>query len=108
MVKKVYSTTILLSVVVKLFLSATLSLNLKQPTFCDATARFSVECRLRNVRRNSMLMTCHYSDQSSASDWSCCEGSLLQPIRSTTEIYIVTRPQYGISPLVPGLISFGN
>ena len=108
MVKKVQSTTILLSVVVKLFLSATLSLNLKQPTFCDATTRFSAKCRLRNVRRNSILITCHYSDQSSASDWSCREGNLLQPIRSTTQILVVTRHQYGISPLVPGLILFGN
>ena len=96
------------SVVVKLFLSSAFSLNLKQPTFCDATTNFFSKCRLRKERKNSILMRCHYSDQSSASDWSCCEGSLLQPIRSTTEIYVVTRHQYGISPLVPGLISFGN
>ena len=48
------------------------------------------------------MMKCHYSDQSSASDWSCREGNLLQPIRNTTQIWVVTRHQYGISPLVPG------
>ena len=35
------------------------------------------------------------------SDWSCREGNLLQPIRSTAQIWIVTRHQYGISALVP-------
>ena len=29
-------------------------------------------------------MTSHYPDLGSASDWSCCEGNLFQPIRSTT------------------------
>ena len=96
MVKKVQSTTILLSVVVKLFLSSALSQSLKQPTCCDTTTGFSAKCRLRNERRNSILMRCHYSDQSSASDWSCREGNLLQPIRSTTQIWVVTRNQYGI------------
>ena len=49
----------------------------KQPTFGDAT-------RLRNQRRNSILVTCHYSDLGSASDLTCREGSLPQPITSTT------------------------
>ena len=31
------------------------------------------------------------------SDWSCRVGSLFQPIRSTTQIWVVTRHQYGIS-----------
>ena len=26
---------------------------------------------------------CHYPDLGSASDWSCCEGNLLQPIKTT-------------------------
>ena len=34
--------------------------------------------RLRYERRNFMLMTCQYPDLGSASDWSCCVGSLLQ------------------------------
>ena len=41
-----------------------------------------------------MLMTGHFSGLGSAIDWSCCEGILLQPIRSTT------RHQYGISALI--------
>ena len=46
------------------------------------------------------MMTCHYPDLGSASDWSCRVGNLLQPIRSTTQIWVVTRHQYGISALV--------
>ena len=57
--------------------------------------------RLRwNEPRNSILMTCHYPDLGSASDWSCSEGTLLQPIRSTIQIWVVTRHQYGISSFV--------
>ena len=56
---------------------------------------------LRNERRNSILMTCHYPDLGSASDWSCREGNLLQPIGSIAVIWVVTRHQYGISALVP-------
>ena len=43
-------------------------------------------------------MTHHYPDLGSASDWSCRERSLFQPIRSTTQIWVVIRHQYGISP----------
>ena len=35
------------------------------------------------------------------SDWSHREGNLLQPIRSTTQIWAVRRLQYGISMLDP-------
>ena len=45
-------------------------------------------------------MTFHFPDLVSASDWSCNEGNLLQPIRSTTQIRVVTGHQYGISVLV--------
>ena len=45
-------------------------------------------------------MTCHYLDLGSASDWSCCKGNLLQPIRSATKVWVVTCHQYGISALV--------
>ena len=55
----------------------------------------------RSERVNSILMTCHYLDLGSASDWSCCEGNLLQPIRSTTQISVVTRHQYGVYSLAP-------
>ena len=45
-------------------------------------------------------MTRHYPDLGSASEWSCRVGNLIQPIRSTTQIWVVTRHQYGISALV--------
>ena len=79
----------------------------KQPTFGDATTGFPAKWRLRNERRNSILMTRHYPDLGSASDWSCRVGNLIQPIRSTTQIWVVTRHQYGISALV-SQTSFGG
>ena len=72
----------------------------KQQTFRDTITGFPVKSRLRNERRNSILMTRHYPDLGNASDWLCRLGNLLQPIRSTTQIWVVTRPQYGISALV--------
>ena len=80
----------------------TISLNdslRKQPTFGDATTGFPAKRRLRNSRRNSILMTRHYPDLGSASDWSCRVGNLFQPITSTTQIWVVTRHQSGISAL---------
>ena len=59
--------------------------------------RFSTKWRLRNERRNFVLMTCHYPDLGSASDWSYRKGNLFQPIRITTQIWVMTRRQYGIS-----------
>ena len=35
---------------------------------------------------------CKMKSQKRASDLSCCEGNLLQPIRSTTQIQVVTCP----------------
>ena len=52
-------------------------------------------------------MTRHYPDLGSASDWSCRVGNLIQPIRSTTQIWVVMRHQYGISALV-SQTSFGG
>jgi len=42
----------------------------------------------------------HYPDLGSASDWLCREGISFQAIRSTSDIWVVTRHQYGISALV--------
>ena len=53
------------------------------------------------------MMTHHYQDLGSASDWSCHLGNLIQSIRSTTQIWVVTRHQYGISALV-SQTSFGG
>ena len=46
------------------------------------------------------LMTCYYPELISASDWSCGVGHLFQPIGSSTQIWVVTRHQYGIFALV--------
>ena len=47
------------------------------------------EMTSRKKHRNSRLMTCHFADLGSASDWSCRKGNLSQPV--------MTRHQYGIS-----------
>ena len=72
----------------------------KQTTFCDATNGFPANWCLRKECRTSILMTRHYPDLGSASIWLCRLWNLLQPIRSTTQIWIVTCHQYGISVLV--------
>ena len=68
----------------------------KQPTFRDAPTGFPAKLLVRNERRNSILKKRHYPDLGCASDRSCRVGNFLQPIRSTTEIWVVTRNQYGI------------
>ena len=52
----------------------------KQPTFRDVTLRFPKNGRLGNEHKNSIAMTCHYSDLGSAADCSYRVGNLLQPI----------------------------
>ena len=59
----------------------------------------------RNKPRKSVLMTCHYPDQGSAFDWLMQISYVVRPIRSATQIWVVTRHQYGISALV-SLTSF--
>ena len=71
-----------------------------QTTFRDVTGGFPAKQRLRNERRNSILMTRHYPDLGNAFDWSCRVGNLLQPIKSTFQIWVVTRHQCGISALI--------
>ena len=65
----------------------------KQPTF-------RAEWRLRKEHRNSTLITRHYPDLGNVSDWLCRMENLLQQIRSTTQIWVVTHHQYGISAFV--------
>ena len=48
-----------------------ISLTRKQPTFRYATTGLAAKWRLRNERRNSILMTRYYPDLGSASDWFC-------------------------------------
>ena len=68
----------------------------KQTTFRDATGGFPAKWRLRNERRNSR----HYTDPGNASDWLMQISQTARPIRSTTQIWVVTRHQYGISALI--------
>ena len=46
----------------------------KHSTSGDVTTGFPAKWRLRNERRNSILMTWHNPDLGSASDWSCRKG----------------------------------
>ena len=48
---------------------------------------------LRNKHRNSILMTRHYPDLGGASHWLNQISHVAQPIRSTTQIWVVTRHQ---------------
>ena len=48
----------------------------------------------------ALLMTFHYPDLGSAPDWLNQISHAARPIRSTTQIWVVTRHQYGISALV--------
>ena len=72
----------------------------KQPTFCAASTGFPAKWRLRNERRDSILLTRYYPDLGRVSDRSWRVGNLLQPIRSTTQTWLVTHHQYGFSALV--------
>ena len=57
-----------------------------QPSFRDHTTGFPAKLSLKNDCRDSILMTYHYPDLDSASDWSCRKENLFQPIRSSTQI----------------------
>ena len=52
-------------------------------------------------------MTRHFPDLCSASDWLCHVGNLIQPIRSTNQLWVVKCHQYGIFALVSQM-SFGG
>ena len=73
----------------------------------DITTGFPAKWRLRNERRNSILMTRHHTDLGSASDRLNQISYAARPIRSTTQTWIVTRHQYGICALV-SQTSFGG
>ena len=73
---------------------------IQRPTFGDTTTGFPTKWCLRNKRRNSILMTPHYPDLGSASDWLSQISNVTRPIRCTTQIWVVTRHQYGIFALV--------
>ena len=48
-------------------------------------------------RAQKFLANCDYQNLGSASDWLCCEENLFEAIKRTTQIWAVTRHQYGIS-----------
>ena len=79
----------------------------KQLTFSDASIGFPSKWRLINEGRDSRLMTLHSQDLGSASDWLNQISHVARPIRSITQILIVTGDQYGISALV-SQTSFGG
>ena len=43
---------------------------------------FPLEITSEEGAQKFILMTCYYPELASASDWSCCKGNWLQPIRS--------------------------
>ena len=66
----------------------------KQSRFGDTTTGFP---RKWNGGRNSILMTRHYPGLGSACDWLNQISHAVWPIRSTSQVWVVTRHQYGIS-----------
>ena len=46
-------------------------------------------------------MTCHFPALGSATDWLKQISIAAQPIRSTTQLWVATRHEYGIYALVP-------
>ena len=58
---------------------------------------FPAKWPLRNDCRISLLMRCHYP----SSDWLRQICLIAGPIRNTTQIWVVTHHQYGISVLIP-------
>ena len=81
----------------------------KQRTFRDVTTNFLSKWRLKNERRNSVLMTCHYRNLGSASNWLKHISLTARPITSTLKILLVVPHQYGISQgSSSGVISQGN
>ena len=75
----------------------------KQSTFRDATTGthwFPREMTSEKRVRNSILGTCHYPVLGSATDWLKKIFHAARPTTSTTQMWVVTRHQYGISALV--------
>ena len=76
----------------------------KQLTFYDHTTGFPLKWLLSKDFRNSILMTHHYPDLASASDWLKQISRVVESISSPSQIWVLTRHQYGISSKV----SWGN
>ena len=52
----------------------------------DATISFSQNWRLRKDCKNSILMTCHYPDLGSTSDWSSHEGICFKKSKALSDL----------------------
>ena len=61
----------------------------KQVTFGNATTGFSAKWCLRNEHRNFILITRHYPDLGSASDWLNQISQAARQIRRTNQIWVV-------------------
>ena len=74
----------------------------EQPTFRDATTGLPEKWHPRIKWLQKLhIDDVRYTDLGNASDWSCRAGNLILPIRSTMQIWVVTRHQNGISALDP-------
>ena len=76
----------------------------KQQTIHHATTGFHPKLHRRKKHRNSILMMCHYPDLDSASDWSCCEGNLLNSTKHKHYLVMVSDMSSvwsGITAVIP-------
>ena len=82
----------------------------KQPAFRDFSTGFPTKWRLRNVRRNSILMTCHYTELGTAFDWLKQVSVAARSIRSTNLIWVVadTSSEWNFYARSSDVISRGN
>ena len=71
----------------------------EESTFPDAITGFPATWRPTNGRSNSIRITRHYPDLGSGSVWLKQISHADRPIRSTTQIWVVNRHQWGISSL---------
>ena len=73
----------------------------KQLTFGDATKWFPLQMTSeKRAQKYSILMTRRHPDLGSASDWLNQISHAARPIRGITQIWVLTRHQYGISALI--------
>ena len=72
----------------------------KQTSFCVALTVSLQNDAWETKSRNSVLMTRHCQKLGTATDWSCHLWNFLQLIRTSTQIWVVTCHQHGISVLV--------
>ena len=70
--------------------------DLRKPTFRDASSGFPANWLLSNGRRNYVLMTHHFLDLGSVSDCLKQVSLAVRPIVSTTHFWEEIRHQYGI------------